>query len=65
MAVSTWRACNFVLSSFLFVICCILSFVYNIPSVLRIYDLCDDMYVHDPPQVSVSQSSVAQTIDGN
>jgi uncharacterized membrane protein YecN with MAPEG domain len=33
-AISTWRACNFVLSFLLFVICCILSFVCNILSVL-------------------------------
>ena len=29
------------------------------------YGFCDDMYVHDPPQASVSQSSAAQTVDGN
>ena len=33
MAVSTWHACDFVLSFLLFVICCILNFV-NIVSVL-------------------------------
>jgi hypothetical protein len=27
--------------------------------------LCDDMYVHDPPQVPVSRSSAAQTVDGD
>jgi len=29
------------------------------------YAFCDDMYVHDPPQASVSRSSAAQTVDGN
>jgi len=29
------------------------------------YDFYDDMCVHDPPQASVSQSSAAQTVDGN
>ena len=56
MAISMWHACNFVLLFLLFVICCILSFVNNIPSVLQIYDLCD-MCVHDPPQVSLLRSS--------
>jgi hypothetical protein len=29
------------------------------------YDFCDDMYVHDPLQASVSRCSAAQTVDGN
>jgi len=29
------------------------------------YAFCDDMYVHDPPQASVSRSLAAQTVDGN
>jgi hypothetical protein len=29
------------------------------------YAFCDDTYVHDPPQASVSRSSAAQTVDGN
>ena len=29
------------------------------------YDFCDDIYVHDPPQASVSRSSAAQSVDGN
>jgi hypothetical protein len=29
------------------------------------YDFCDDMYVHDPPQASVSLSSAAQIVNCN
>jgi hypothetical protein len=29
------------------------------------YAFCDDMYVHDPPQASVSRGSAALTVDGN
>jgi hypothetical protein len=29
------------------------------------YVFCDAMYVHDPPQASVSRSSAAQRVNGN
>jgi hypothetical protein len=29
------------------------------------YDICDAMYVHEPPQASVSPNSTAQTVNGN
>jgi hypothetical protein len=35
------------------------------PLVLWIYGFCDDTYAHYPPQVSVSRSLAAQTVDGD
>jgi len=58
-AVSTWRACKIVFLFFLFVISYMLSFGI-IPSVLRIYGFCDDMYAHYSPQGPVLRSSAAQ-----
>jgi hypothetical protein len=62
-AISTYHACDFVLSFLLF-ISCILSFV-NILSGLWIYGFCADLYAHSHPQEFVLWSSVAQTVDGN